>query len=140
MLFISIFSIQTRSMNCSNIIWMFIALVSSISVIGKIMWKPSPFCPFKSSQFFPNSGRNSIFHSMSRFFSVFNRISDPIVWEYIGDYHMNYIDRNYYSNPLRKRSIRVECIFLEISIHFIACIEWESMRRINFRICSCPLS
>lgn len=53
---------------------------------------------------------------------------------------MNDVDTANKGNPLSERTIRVQCVFLEISVHFISAVERETVRGINLGIHTSPVS
>lgn len=117
---VSVLSVAWRHVHGSNIVRMTQTWGKSSSNWVEIVRHPSPFGDLNTISFFNEGGSNSISHSDSLFFSVFTGGgSIPIPRINIIVKFMSNIDSSDNREPHTERTVTVDGVFLEISIHFI---------------------
>lgn len=117
---VSVLSVAWRHVHGSNIVRMTQTWGKSSSNWVEIVRHPSPFGDLNTISFFNEGGSNSISHSDSLFFSVFTGGgSIPIPRINIIVKFMSNIDGSDNREPHTERTVTVDGVFLEISIHFI---------------------
>jgi len=117
---VSVLSVKCAHMHCSYIIRMCMSFSQFMPDVMEIVRSPSNLSILNTYAFFQNCGRDGISHSHTLFFSVFASCSFvPVPWDHVCIKHMASIDDGDEKNPHGKGTVTVECIFLEISVHFI---------------------
>lgn len=117
---VSVLSVAWRHVHGSDIVRMTQTWGKSSSNGVEIVRHPSPFGDLNTISFFNEGGSNSISHSDSLFFSVFTGGgSIPIPRINIIVKFMSNIDGSDDREPHTERTVTVDGVFLEISIHFI---------------------
>lgn len=117
---VSVLSVAWRHVHGSDIVRMTQTWGKSSSNWVEIVRHPSPFGDLNTISFFNEGGSNSISHSDSLFFSVFTGGgSIPIPRINIIVKFMSNIDGSDNREPHTERTVTVDGVFLEISIHFI---------------------
>ena len=119
-LFVPVESVERRDVHSSNIVRVHVALHQlGLNVLAGVR-REAPFQELNTSMIF-NEGRvQSISHSHSLLFSVFDRPSFvPIPRDEVRVDCMTTIGHTNDDDPHTERTITVESIFLEISVHFV---------------------
>ena len=126
--------IESAHMKKPRIIRMTITKGSPHPIIMKIMRIPSSLSILHTLYLFKDTYSNCIFHPHSSLFIILHWTSCPVIRVHVGIVEMDAINYSIPKYPHSEPTIRVYCILLDISVHFVGMVEGEPMGYIYFWI------